>query len=101
VVVKPDKKVIFKESKEIIYYHVTAERAVVLVNTAKENKEGSTECEYTRANDASRALGLVGCPSPKDFKNILRSYMIKNCTVTKNADISITRKICGPDLAQL
>jgi hypothetical protein len=35
VVVKPDKEIIFNESKEGLYYHDTANRAVVMVNTVK------------------------------------------------------------------
>jgi hypothetical protein len=86
VVVKPDKEEIFKKSKEGLYYHKTADRTVILVNTLKENK-GFTEHEYEQATNARQALGLVGHPSTKYFKNMVRSNMIKNCAI-KNADIN-------------
>jgi hypothetical protein len=60
VVVKPDKEIIFNESKEGLYYHDTANQAMVMVNTVKEKKEGFTDREYHRAKEAHRALGLVG-----------------------------------------
>jgi hypothetical protein len=38
VVVQPQKKVIFKQSPSGLYYHDTADRAIVMVNTVKENR---------------------------------------------------------------
>jgi hypothetical protein len=65
---------------------------VVLVNTVKQNKEGFTEREYNREKSARRALGIVGYPSPRDFKNMVRSNMIKNCSVT-SSDIDNAHKL--------
>jgi hypothetical protein len=45
IVSKPDKDVIFAASRSGLYYHDTTNRAVVLVNTVKQNKEGFTERE--------------------------------------------------------
>jgi hypothetical protein len=39
-----------------------------MITTVKVNKEGFTDREYKQAKEARRALGLVGYPSPKDFK---------------------------------
>jgi hypothetical protein len=100
VVSKPDKDVIFSASKSGIYYHDTTNRAVVLVNTVKQNKEGFTEREFNRAKSARRALGLVGYPSPRDFKNMVRSNMINNCNVTPT-DIDNAHKLFGDDIATL
>jgi hypothetical protein len=72
IVSKPDKDVIFAASSSGLYYHDTTNRAVMLVTTVKENKEGFTDREFTRAKAAHRALGLVGYPSPRDFKNMVR-----------------------------
>jgi hypothetical protein len=100
IVSKPDKDVIFSASSSGLYYHDTTNRAVVLVNTVKQNKEGFTEREFNRANSARRALGLVGYPSPRDFKNMVRSNMIKNCSVT-STDIDNAHKLFGDDIATL
>jgi hypothetical protein len=97
---KPDKDVIFSASKSGLYYHYTTNRAVVLVNTVKQKKKGFTEQEFYRAKSARRALGLVGYPSPRDFKNMVRSNMIKNCNVTPT-DINNAHKLFGDDIAML
>jgi hypothetical protein len=100
VVSKPDKDVIFSASKSGLYYHDTTNRAVVLVNTVKQNKEGLTEREFNRAKSARRALGIIGYPSPRDFKNMVRSNMIKNCNVTPT-DIDNAHKLFGDYIATL
>jgi hypothetical protein len=43
---------------------------------------------------------MVGYPSPKDFKNMVCSNMIKNCPITP-ANIAAANKIFGPDVASL
>jgi hypothetical protein len=43
---------------------------------------------------------MVGYPPPKDFKNMVRSKMIKNCPITP-ANIAAANKIFGPDAASL
>jgi hypothetical protein len=82
IVKKPDKNIIFAGSPSGMYYHDTTNRAVMLVNTVKQNREGFTDRQFDRTKLARRALGLVGYPSPRDFKNMVRSNMIKNCNVT-------------------
>jgi hypothetical protein len=108
VVTKPDHNVVFKESPGGIYYHDTANREYAMltankadmIDTIKTNREGFTNHDYERAKKARKALGLVGYPSPTDFKNMVRSNMIKNCTVTET-DIANANKIFGPDLPSL
>jgi hypothetical protein len=65
VVVKPDKDVVFKQSPAGMYYHDTGNRAFVMVNTIKENREGFTRREVEKAKEARHALALVGLPFPK------------------------------------
>jgi hypothetical protein len=72
----------------------------MLVNTVKQNREGFTDREFEGAKSARRALGLVGYPSPRDFKNMVRSNMIKNCNVTP-IDIDNAYKLFGDDIASL
>jgi hypothetical protein len=104
VVNKPHHDVVFKESPSGLYYHDTANREYGMLNiekadmvdTFKANREGFTDRDYERAKIARKALGLVGYPSPMDFKNMVRSNMINNCTVT-SPDIANANKIFGPD----
>jgi hypothetical protein len=77
VVLKPDKDVIFAASSSGLYYHDTTNRAIVIVNIIKGNREGFTDREFDRAKASRTALGLVGYLSPRDFKNMVRSNMIK------------------------
>jgi hypothetical protein len=56
IVSKPDKDVIFSASRSGLYYHDTINRAVVLMNTIKQNKEGFTERDYNQEKSARRAL---------------------------------------------
>jgi hypothetical protein len=103
VVNKPDHDVVFKENPSGLYYHDTANRKYVMLNvdkadmvdTVKSNREGLTDRDYVRAKSARKALGLVRYPSPTDFKNMVHSNMIKNCTVTP-ADFANANKIFGP-----
>jgi hypothetical protein len=71
-----------------------------MVNTVKENREGYTQREYDDGKEARRALALVGYPSPKDFKNMLRANMIRYYPVTPSS-ISAAHKIFGPNIASL
>jgi hypothetical protein len=71
-----------------------------MVNTVAENREGFTQREYDDAKAARRGLVMVGYSSPKDFKNMFRSNMIKNCPITP-ANIAAANKIFGPDVASL
>jgi hypothetical protein len=71
-----------------------------MVNTVKSKREGLTDREFERAKAARRALGMVSYPLPRDFKNMVRSNMIKNCSVTSN-DINNAHKMFGDDIATL
>jgi hypothetical protein len=94
------KNVIFQQSCSGLYYHDIKDRAVVMVNMVKENREGYTHREFERAKVARRALGMVGYPSPEDFTHMVRVNMIINCPVTPT-DITASDKILGPDIASL
>jgi hypothetical protein len=82
IVVQPKKQVVFKQSSSGLYFHDTTNRAVVMVNTVSDNREGYTNRAFNEAKQARRALGMVGYPSEEDFKNIVSSNMIRNCPVT-------------------
>jgi hypothetical protein len=100
VVSKPEKDIIFAASASGIYYHDTTNRVMVMVTTVKSNHDGLTNREFEKAKAARRALGLFGYPSQRDFKNMVRSNMIKNCSAT-STDINNAHKIFGDDIATL
>jgi hypothetical protein len=105
--IKPNKHVVFKESESGLYYHNSTNRAFLMLNadktaldTVKNNREGFTDRDFEQAKRARKALGLVRYPSPKDFKHMVSSNMIKNCPVT-SIDITNANKIFGTDVATL
>jgi hypothetical protein len=100
VVEQPTKNVIFQQTHSGLYCHDTKDRAVVMVNTVKENREGYTHREFERAKVARRALGMVGYPSLADFTNMIRANMIRNCHATPT-DITASDIIFGPDVSSL
>jgi hypothetical protein len=100
VVIQPTKEVIFHQSQYGLYYHDTDNRAVVMVNTVADNGGGYTQREYDGVKQARRALGMVGYPSNKDFNNMVRSNMIKNCPVTSKS-ASAANEIYGPNIASM
>jgi hypothetical protein len=106
-VIKPDKHIVFKDSESVLYYQDTTNRAFLMLNADKMaidtiniNREGFTERDYERAKRAQKALALVGYPSPKYFKHMVSSNMIKNCPVTSTG-VANANTIFGPDLATL
>jgi hypothetical protein len=100
VVVQPHKQIVFQQSGSGLYYHDTIDRAVVMVNTVGHNREGFTNRAYNKAKQARRAIGIVGYPSEKDFRNMVSSNMITNCPVTPT-DINAANNICGPNIASI
>jgi hypothetical protein len=100
MVVQPHKQIVFQQSDSGLYYHDTTDHAVVMVNTVGNNREGFTNSTYNKAKQVRRALGMVGHPSEKDFRNMVSSNMITNCPVTPT-DINAANKISGPNVASL
>jgi hypothetical protein len=72
----------------------------VMVDTVKTNQEGFTDRDYEHAKRAQKMMGLVRYPSPKDFKNMVYSNMIKNFPVASTY-IANANTISGTDLATL
>jgi hypothetical protein len=99
-VVKPYNDIVFKQSPARLYYHDTGNRAFVMVNTIKENREGFIRREVDKSKESRRALALFGYPSSKDFMNMVRSNMIKNCPLSPT-DIANAHKLFCPDIATL
>jgi hypothetical protein len=52
VVVQPKKQVVFQQNSSGLYHHYTTNRAVVMVNTVKDNRKGYTDKAYSAAKQA-------------------------------------------------
>ena len=100
--VLPDRRVIFQLSPNGLYYFDASDRenSVLLLNMMSENKEGFTRREYNGAQEARRAMHLLGFPSEQEFENMVRSNMIVNCPVTFS-DAKNAKLIFGPDITSL
>jgi hypothetical protein len=71
-----------------------------LVNTVRDNFEGHTKRNITKAKEAQRLQGMVGNPTDKEFKGMVCERLITNCPITEQ-DIENANRIFGPDLANL
>jgi hypothetical protein len=100
VVIHPRKNIIFKQIKSGLYFHNTMDHAVVMVNTVKVIRGVYTQRQYDGTKAARRGLGMVGYPSSKDYTNMVRSNMIRDCPITP-ADVKASNKIFRPDIASL
>ena len=72
----------------------------MLVNTVEESKEGFTNRELGDAKQACRTLGLIGYPSDREYKDMVRSNMIMKCPTTTR-DIDNANIIFGRDVHTL
>ena len=61
------------------------------------NYEGYTKWEVLRAKEVRPAQALLGNPSEKDYRVMVSSNMIENCSIS-TSDMSNARTIFGPDL---
>jgi hypothetical protein len=97
VAVQPNKEVVFKQSQSGLYYHNTEDCAIIMV---EENHDGYTWRELAKAKETRWAMGVAGYPSQKDFKNMVRLNIVRNCPVMPN-DINTADNIFGPNVASL
>ena len=65
-----------------------------------ENQEGFTQREYEGAQEARRAMQLLGFLSERDFEKIVCSNIIVNCPITFD-DVKNAKLIFGPDITSL
>ena len=100
--VLPDREVRFQLSPNGLYYFDAADRenSLLLLKTVSENREGFKRREYEGAQEARRAMHLLGFPSERDFENMVRSTMIFNCPVNFS-DVKNAKLIFGPDITSL
>jgi hypothetical protein len=76
----------FKPSEKGLHYHDTSEEDSninhMLVNTVRENFEGRTKHDTAKAKEAQRLQGMVGNPTDREFKGMVREKLITNFPVT-------------------
>ena len=77
-----DRVIIFRQSASILYFHGISNCNIVLINTVKEIREGSTQSQYEGGKQVRRALDMVRYPSDKDINNTVHASMITNFPVT-------------------
>lgn len=89
-------------SKAGLYFHDTAitKHAAVLVNTIQDNESRYTNAEVSRAKGARNLQTSIGCPSTRNFIDIVNNNLVPNCPVTKR-DIMAAEDIFGPNLGSL
>ncbi|CAJ1962202.1 unnamed protein product [Cylindrotheca closterium] len=68
--------------------------------TVRKNKEGFTPRQVKAAMEARSAMHILNAPSTKSLKYAIRSGLIKNCPITKEA-INHAEAIFGPDASTL
>jgi len=76
----------FKPSEKELHYHDTSGDGInfkcMLVNTVRDNFEGHTKHDIAKAKEARRLQGMVGNPTDKEFKGMVRDKLITNCPIT-------------------
>ena len=68
---------IFKKSKNGLYYFDLNKKELNMLQTVEENKNNYSERAYQRAIQARKLYHLIGTPSLKDYKTIIQSNIIK------------------------
>ena len=93
----------FEQAKNGLFYLGTEQSSgTVLVNTVDKNKSRYTNREYQSALLAPRKIqNTVGRSSTRNFTNIVRQNLLKNCPVTTEEGIMVAEDIFGPNLGSL
>ena len=101
LVTKPNgKKVQFNPSNDGLYFYDTRSHGVNLLNSVEDNKSKYSARQIKRADKARATYYMIGLPSVRDYKNLIRFSLIKNCPVTIK-DIKIAEDIYGPSISAL
>ena len=80
--------------------NVCTTQNIILLNTVQENEEGFTKRDLRQAKLAKRLYILLGRPSYRDFANVVKWKLIKNCPVGYS-DVVNAWKIYGPDVGSI
>ena len=84
-----------------LYYNGKSNNKVVsMISTVGDNQRNYTHVQYERENISIETYQMVGYPSIKDYKNIIKMNSINNFSVTIEY-INKCDKILGPDIYTL
>ena len=72
----------------------------VLVNTVDENKSRYTNRDYQRALIARKIQNTVRRPLTRNFMNIVKQNLLKNCPITTE-DIMAAEDVLGTNVQSL
>ena len=81
-----------------IHCYNTTYKAVLLINTVSGNKQGFSNIQINGADQETNLYVKLGYTSVKDFRCIVKSQQIADCTVTVQY-INISHKIMGTNIA--
>ena len=70
------------------------------MTSVKENIKNYNKKQIEGAREARKLYHIMGAPSPRNFKAILRQNLIHNCPITPS-DVDRADKIYGPDILTL
>ncbi|KAL7468004.1 hypothetical protein ACHAXS_008235 [Conticribra weissflogii] len=100
VVHTPNGEVRFKQNDLGLPYISLKENkaAVCLINTIRGNTKGYTKRQVEEAQEARRALAMVGGPTENEFTQMVRQNHLPHCNLTPDT-IKQANDIFGPDLA--
>ena len=88
----------FTAKKDIFYYNdMSNTEGVSILSTVEENRNHYTQRQYEHAKIARELYHTVGCPSMKDYKNIIKINAINNFPATME-DIETCENILGPNI---
>jgi hypothetical protein len=68
--------------REIVEHEETMDSKISHIQTVHGNYEGYAKREVTQAKEACRAQAMMGNPSEKDYKGMVRNILIPNCPIT-------------------
>ena len=98
VVHKPDgNRMYFRMHPNGLHYYNPSERDVSMVLTVKKAAEGYSQRQVNLARTARQLQSMVGHPSTRDLKHIVKCNMLTNCPVSVQ-DIERAEKIFGPSV---
>jgi hypothetical protein len=76
------------------------DKECMMVTTVRGNFEGYTRHEIKKAQEARRLQGMIGDPTERELKGMVREKLIANFPVTVQ-DVHNANRIFGPDIANL
>ncbi len=93
----------FKASEKGLHYHSTSEEDSnikhMLGNTVRDNFEGHTKHDVAKAKEARRLQGMVGNPTNREFKGLVREKLITNFPITvQDAENAVSLVLISPTL---